>query len=122
MAIIRHFSRTGRIGATAKSLLQSADRGENKIAVSIMSVTEILYLSEKGTIPVNLAQFTDRISVSTNYRFIDIDLAVITEAQYVRGLELHDRLIVSTARVLGLPLITCDEKITKSGLVEVIWK
>ncbi len=122
VTIVRHFSRTGRIGEKAKLLLQSADRGENKIAVSIMTVTEILYLSERQKIPLNIAQFTEKMSGLTNYRLIDIDLAVILEAQNVRGLELHDRLIVSTARVLGVPVITSDEEITDSGLVEVIWK
>jgi PIN domain nuclease of toxin-antitoxin system len=122
VSIVRHFSRIGRIGERAKSLLQSADRGENKIAVSIMSVTEILYLSEGRRIPLNLAQFTEKMFALTNYRMVDIDLAVILEAQNVRGLELHDRIIVSTARVLGVPIITPDEQITDSGLVEVIWK
>lgn len=87
-----------------------------------MTVTEILYLSERQKIPLNIAQFTEKMSGLTNYRLIDIDLAVILEAQNVRGLELHDRLIVSTARVLGVPVITSDEEITDSGLVEVIWK
>jgi PIN domain nuclease of toxin-antitoxin system len=122
VTIVRHFSRTGRIGERAKLLLQSADRGENNIAVSIMTVTEILYLSEKQRIPLNLSQFTEKMSGLTNYRLIDIDLAVILEAQKVHGLELHDRVIVSTARVLGVPVLTPDEEITDSGLVEVIWK
>lgn len=122
VTIVRHFSRIGRIGQKAKLLLQSADRGENKIAVSIMSVTEILYLSEKQRIPLDLAQFTEKMFALTNYRLVDIDLAVILEAQNVRGLELHDRIIVSTARVLGVPVLTPDEEITDSGLVEIIWK
>ena len=87
-----------------------------------MTVIEILYLSEKQRIPLNLAQFTEKMFALTNYRLIDIDLAVILEAQNVRGLELHDRLIVSTARMLGVPVLTPDEEITNSGLVEVIWK
>ena len=87
-----------------------------------MSLVEILYLSEKRRIPLNLAQFTEKMSSLTNYRLVDIDLAVILEAQNVRGLELHDRIIVSTARVLGVPILTSDQEIIDSGLVEVIWK
>ncbi len=71
-----------------------------------MTVAEILYLSEKGRIPLNLAQFTEKLSALTNYRLVDIDLPVILEAQNVLGLELRDRLIVSTARVLGIPILT----------------
>jgi len=32
-----------------------------------------------------------------------------------------DRLIVGTARVMGLPLLTRDKAITDSGLVEARW-
>jgi PIN domain nuclease of toxin-antitoxin system len=32
-----------------------------------------------------------------------------------------DRFIVATARVLGVPLVTCDRQITTSGVVETIW-
>jgi PIN domain nuclease of toxin-antitoxin system len=122
VAIIRHFSQTGRIGETAKSLLQAADKGEHSIVISMMSVAEILYLSEKGTIPLDLRQLTDRISTSGNYRLIDIDLGVLMQAQTIRGLELHDRLIVATAQVLGVPMLTSDKLISESGLVEVVWK
>ena len=35
--------------------------------------------------------------------------------------DIHDRLIVAEAMIQKMPLITFDEAITKSGLVEVIW-
>ena len=49
-------------------------------------------------------------------------MTIMKEAKHVRGLELHDRLIVSTARVLGVSMLTPDKQITDSGLVEVVWK
>ena len=35
--------------------------------------------------------------------------------------ELHDRIIISTAKMLNAILITKDEKIIKSGIVKTIW-
>ncbi len=32
-----------------------------------------------------------------------------------------DRVIVATALMAGVPLVTCDERITESGLVKAIW-
>jgi hypothetical protein len=32
-----------------------------------------------------------------------------------------DRLIVATARTLGLPLVSADARIVESGLVEIVW-
>lgn len=88
----------------------------------MMPVAEILYLSEKGRIPLDVRQLSERVGASRNYRLIDIDLGIITEAKTVIGLELHDRLIVATARVLRVPMITPDSMISESGLVKVVWK
>ena len=35
--------------------------------------------------------------------------------------DVYDRLIVAIARRLGLPLVTSDQAIQDSGLVEVVW-
>ena len=35
--------------------------------------------------------------------------------------EMHDRMIVGIARRLGAPLLTADQNITASGLVEIVW-
>ena len=42
-------------------------------------------------------------------------------AQSVHGLELHDRLIVATAKHLGLPILTSDAMIKDKGGIEVVW-
>jgi len=35
--------------------------------------------------------------------------------------ELHDRIVAATAKLLDAKLLTKDENIQKSGIVEVIW-
>ena len=122
VTIVRHFSDSGHLGLQAREAMEGADRKQNIIFISIVSMAEILYLSEKNRIRTNLTKAIEIISRTSNYQITDLNLEVITEAQVVRGLELHDRLIVSTARVLGIPLLTSDKMITESGLVEVIWK
>lgn len=110
------------VGESARSLLRAADKGEHTIAVSVFSLVEVLYLSEKKRIPIDPDSFLARITSLDNYRIIDLDEKIVREARKTRGLELHDRLIVSTARVLGVPILTSDKMIAGSGLVEVIWK
>ena len=50
VAIVRHFSNVGKIGKAAKLILQDADSGKNTILISIISIVEILYLSERNKI------------------------------------------------------------------------
>jgi PIN domain nuclease of toxin-antitoxin system len=122
VTLVRHFSDSGRVGKAARTIMDAADSMEHSIYVSIVSLMEILYLSEKNRILIDLDQAIDAILARPNYEIVELDVTIMREAKLVHGLELHDRLIVSTARVLGVPMITCDERITDSGLIEVIWK
>ena len=121
VAIIRHFASVGKIGKAAKSILQDADNGKNKILISIISMVEILYLSERNRIPLNLEEVRRKLLHLDNYEIIDLDLDIVETAKTVQGLELHDRLIVSTALSLNVPVLTSDQIISDSGQVDVIW-
>jgi PIN domain nuclease of toxin-antitoxin system len=121
VAVIRHFASVGKIGKAAKSILQDADNGKNKILISIISMVEILYLSERNRIPLNLEEVKRKLLHLDNYEIIDLDLDIVETAKTVQGLELHDRLIVSTALSLNVPVLTSDQIITDSGQVDVIW-
>ncbi len=120
-AIIRHFSKTGKIGQSAKRILRDADKGENTIFVSIISMVEILYLSERNRIPLNFGEIKIKLLQLDNYGIIELDLDIVEAAKSVQGLELHDRLIVSTALSMNIPILTSDKMIEESGVVSVIW-
>jgi len=50
------------------------------------------------------------------------DTAVLLEAATFTTIrDPYDRLIIAQARVVGLPLITADEKVQESGLVRTVW-
>ena len=121
VAIIRHFASVGKIGKAAKSILQDADNGKNKILISIISMVEILYLSERNRIPLNLGEARRKLLRLDNYDIVDLDLDIVETARTVQGLELHDRLIVSTALYLNVPILTSDQIIRDSGQIDVIW-
>lgn len=121
VAIIRHFANVGKIGKAAKSILRDADNGINKILISIISMVEILYLSERNRIPLNLEEARRKLLRLDNYEIVDLDLGIVETARTVQGLELHDRLIVSTALSLNVPILTSDQIIRDSGQIDVIW-
>ncbi len=122
VAIIRHFAKTGKIGKTAKQILRDADKGEKTILISVISMTEILYLAERNRIPLDFQEVKDKLQHLDNYRIIDLDLDIVETAKTIQGLELHDRLIVATALFCDIPILTSDQLITDIGVVDVIWK
>jgi len=69
---------------------------------------------------INLLQ-TEELFKSQNYQFEPLNLEIFKTTSEINDIpELHDRLIVATARHLGLPLITNDPVIRNSKFVEVL--
>ena len=122
VALIRHLSQTGKIGKEAKQILKAADRGENLIYISIISMVEIMYLTEGNKIPVDFNKIKKKIFEADNYQILDLTMEIVETARGVKNLELHDRLIVATGKHLNIPILTSDEAILKSGSLAVIWK
>ncbi len=84
------------------------------------------YLGERGKIPANLATDTmNRLAGPIgSYVLVPLDEAVLAKVSAVsRTLvpDLPDRIITATALSLNVPLITVDEVITRSGLVDTVW-
>ncbi len=121
VAVIRHFAKAGKIGKTAKQILRDADNGRNTILISIISMIEILYLSERNRIPLDLKEVKYKLQCLDNYRIVDLDMDIVETAKTVQGLELHDRLIVASALSLNIPILTSDKIIRNAGIVDVVW-
>jgi hypothetical protein len=50
-----------------------------------------------------------------NYEIIDLDFDIVEIAETVQELELHNRLIVSTALSVNVPVLTSDHIISDFG-------
>jgi PIN domain nuclease of toxin-antitoxin system len=121
VTIIRHFSQSGKIGQQARQVLLRVENGEAVLCISVVSLFEILYLSERNRIPIDLATTLKHIQESTNCVILDLSAVIIQAAQPLAGLELHDRLIVATALHHDTPILTSDSDITNSRFINVIW-
>jgi len=121
VAIVRFFSQTGKLGKSARKIFSDTEDGKKFIWISIISLVEIMYLVEKNRISPDLKEFIRKIKNSGNYRIMELDVDIIEVASKIKGLELHDRLIVATAKHLDIPIITSDQVIIDSGIIRVIW-
>ena len=84
-------------------------------------MVEILYLSEKRRIKINLKEALDVVQGSSNYTLVDLNSRILQTAEQINFPEIFDRLILATAQYLKVPLITSDRKIRAGNLVESIW-
>lgn len=111
-----------RLGADSQAIFDSAENSNTIIHIPAIVFAEILYLSEKQRISINLQDVKNLLQTNSNFRESPLTQTIIeTAAQIIDIPELHDRLISATARHLNLELITTDAKIQSSNFVKTVW-
>lgn len=122
VAIVRHLRQRPTLGRQAAAILQEADQGLHRIYLSAITLMEVLYLSEAGRIDLPLAELVATVSRSRNYTIVPVDADITLAAVGVDDVpELHDRIIVATARYLGVPILTGDQVIAASQHAHTLW-
>lgn len=111
-----------RLGADTQVIFDSAENANTIIHIPAIVFAEILYLTEKRRIATNLQDLNNLLQKHPNFRESPLTQAIIETAELITDIpELHDRLIVATARHLKLELITTDVKIKDSAFVNTVW-
>lgn len=117
-----HLSEDSRLGRKAKSIFELAEKGEATIAVPTIVLAESLHILEKKKYAIKFKSIMARIESGWNYLPVPLDTRIIRRIESLKKLEdLHDRIIVASALLMGAELVTRDEKIKNSKYVKVIW-
>ncbi len=104
----------------------AAELEGGEIAISSITAWEIAMLTTRGrlSLSIDVAIWLAAIQQIERVRFVAIDNEIAVNAVELPG-EFHkdpaDRLIVATARKLGVPIVTADEKIKGYPHVRTIW-
>ena len=122
VALVRHFSGKGKIGKKAAHIFETLDESDNSLIISVISLMEVMYLAEKNRININLQETLDMIESSAKYTIIDLTPEILQVAENLKFYELHDRLILATAKWLEIKILSSDRKFSKVEGIEVIWK
>lgn len=122
---IGHFAahKHSRLSRRSLQLFENAERGEVLIHVSTASLWEITGLIRLGRIKLP-SRFDDWCKSLNAMRGFALEPLLWTDVNEARNLPFKDpfdSLIVGTAIRLGYPLITRDQAIVDSGLVETVW-
>mgnify|MGYP001611221192 FL=1 len=81
-----------------------------------------MYLLEDKNSKSKFKDLLEKIKVASNYEIYPLDLDIVEEVYNITTIrEIHDRIIVATAKILDCSLITKDEKIKNSGEVDCVW-
>jgi PIN domain nuclease of toxin-antitoxin system len=122
VAIVRHLGKRRKLGKDADKILTEADDGLHHIYISTITLMEVLYLAEANRIAISLFQLISHISSGKNYSIVPVDEAVVLTAVAITDVpELHDRIIVASAKYLDVPILTADAIISKSAHIQTVW-
>jgi PIN domain nuclease of toxin-antitoxin system len=121
--LIWFLAKDSRLGKRAKETLLNLS--DIKLVIPAIVLAEVKYLIDIGKIRVNWIQIEELLLGSPDVSFFSIDFDIV--ASMPSGLEIHDALIVATAKVLEeslneeVILLSRDEEIASSDLVKTLW-
>jgi PIN domain nuclease of toxin-antitoxin system len=108
----------------AWDIFQEAEARQALILIPAPALWEVSFLELHGKIKLDkpYEDWPRELFAHPCYDCIPLDAAIIAEARHCNvNNDIFDAAILATARVKDLPLITRDNAITDSGLVEVVW-
>jgi PIN domain nuclease of toxin-antitoxin system len=122
---IWYLNADARLSNRAKRFIDEAGRRGMPVLISSISLVEVIYLCEKGRIPVeSFTRLQEGLRLQDSaLRVADLTLAVaLAVARVIRDEvpDMPDRIIAGTALYFGVPVISRDRKI-QTAAVETIW-
>lgn len=105
----------------AKKFFDLADRGEVTIIIPAIVLLEIIDVLDKKKVNLKFEEIVLKLNQASNFIFSEINWSLILEVNKLKGFkDLHDRIIVATAKVFDAYLISRD-KIIKNFYSKTIW-
>jgi predicted nucleic acid-binding protein len=119
-ALAWFISQDAKLGAMATNILRKAEETKAEILVPTVVLAEILYISERKKVSVEIGEVMRRMIAGKGFAIVPFDLMVFEEMiRLPRELEIHDRIIAATSKIYGAKVITRDEELSK--VVEAVW-
>jgi PIN domain nuclease of toxin-antitoxin system len=121
-ALLWWFTNGPQIGSRAAEVFERCENGECCIFIPSIVIAEALSIFDKKRISFDFKALFGAIHESDNFFIVSLDYEILREMVALKEIEeLHDKIIVSTAKHLNLPIITKDQIIRASQIVETIW-
>jgi PIN domain nuclease of toxin-antitoxin system len=121
--VVRWLSDPKKLSREQSRVLDDAIRRGERIGVSAITLLEIALLGEgRKLIAAGLNDLFHQLDTNPAFRIIPLTSDIAQEVGAVGGSlrDPADRVIVATARIHRLRLVTSDRRIVESGLVPVV--
>ncbi len=121
-ALLWWFIDSRKISAKASAIFEECENGEHVIFVPSIVIAEALSIFDKNRVSFNFRRLLKKIDESDNFTLVALDFSILQKMTTLKNIpELHDKIIVATAKHLNLPIITKDEILLDSKNIKTIW-
>jgi PIN domain nuclease of toxin-antitoxin system len=121
-ALLWWFTESPRLSIPASNIFLDCEKGKSIIFIPSIVLAEALSIFDKKRISFNFRDLFEKIKSSDNFALIALDYPVLEKMIDLKDIpELHDKIIVSTAIYLDLPVITKDSVLRDSSSIETVW-
>ena len=121
-ALFWYMTASPRLSATAKAAFDEGVDNLALIYIPSIVLAELYFLNVKYNYPINFIAEYKKLVAGGQYILTSFEPQDVLDFDADSAVkEMHDRIIVGTARRLDAACITKDANITKSGLVKIIW-
>ena len=120
--VVRWLIEAKKLSREQLQALERSVRRAEPVALSALSLLEIAVLAADGKLRLPLNDFFDSLQSNPLFRILPLTYEIASEVASL-GSSLRDpadRVIVATARVHRLRLVTSDQRIIESKLVPVV--
>jgi PIN domain nuclease of toxin-antitoxin system len=123
-ALIWYLEGNPRLSSKAKSIMEDDTK---EFVLPIIALAEAIFIVELGKTKIpSVSNLISDIDGST-IKIYPLDRDILNKTLSITVIEMHDRQIVATALYLQeqgneVAILTKDERITDSRLVDTIWK
>jgi PIN domain nuclease of toxin-antitoxin system len=120
-----HLFDDARLSAAAGAAISEAATARRKIAVSTISLAEVVYLIEKNRLPASAyGELTDALAdpehVFTEAVFTASIVQAMRQVSRAEVPDMPDRIVAATAVYFGVPVISRDRRIRAASL-KTLW-
>jgi PIN domain nuclease of toxin-antitoxin system len=123
-ALIYYSTAQGQLSKRALAAFESAAQNLALIYIPAPALWEVSNLEKVGQIKLkpSFSEWLNELLTQKGFDVVPLDAEIIAEARnYGFNNDIFDAAIVATAKLKDVPLITRDNAITNSGLVDIYW-
>lgn len=117
-ALIWYFIGSKKLTRSARQAMEGCRRRGGRLLIPTIVLAEALDIAEKQRVPFDFAQMYKLIQEEPGFEIVGFSPEIFSEVMKIKKIkEIHDRVIVATARFYGAGIITKDKIIRESNEV-----